>query len=169
MGGGRGRGGRGGRGARGGAEARGEGFSWGDWRRESRGASFPRWRIEADRSRTGVRLGSSAKRHHRKIRAPFSRGKPANLSKKSPAGPSCGRRAGEENHGAGLAAAAYQREAEEKGEREEREERRGSFRVGSPPISPRKALLARPADGGEGEGSRENRRVRRPWDEYLPD
>ena len=77
----------------GGWEQGGKGFSCGVRRRESRGATFPRWRVEADHSRTRVPLGSPAKRHHRKARVPFSRWSSANPRNKSPVGPSCGQRA----------------------------------------------------------------------------
>ena len=54
-------------------------------RRGNQSASFPRWRIEGDHSRTRVLLGSPAKRHHRKICRLFPRNSPVQISKKSPA------------------------------------------------------------------------------------
>ena len=70
-----------------------ERISFGFGRRGNQPASFPRGRSEADRSRTQVLLGSSAKRPHRKIYRLFPRNSPAQIQKKSSASTSCGRRA----------------------------------------------------------------------------
>ena len=60
-------------------------ISCGFWRRQNQPASFPHWRAATDPSRTQVQLGSSATRHHRKIRRLFCRSSPAKIRKKSSA------------------------------------------------------------------------------------
>ncbi|GEM_PF-6026581 len=67
-------------------------ISCGFWRRQNQPASFPRWRAASDRSRTRVQLGSSATRHHRKIRRLFWRSIPAKIRKKSSACTCCAQR-----------------------------------------------------------------------------
>ena len=86
-----------------GSAARGEaGISFGFRRRGNQTPFFPRGRFEADRSRTRVQLGSSAKRPHRKIRGLFPRENPPESERNPrPARPADGGHAGGVENGDG--------------------------------------------------------------------